>query len=103
MIMAPCHYWHQHTDKGWSIWTPVIESDIPIPERNYKNGNKQGKAVIPWADFRPGQSLFVPETVRSNALLNCAAKQNGWKHGIRFTLRKLVENGVEGTRVWRTK
>jgi hypothetical protein len=70
-----------------------ITDDIPVP-------GLKGKEKYPWSQMKIGQSIFIPgDSYRAGQ----AAKKWGKERGVTFIARLLVENGVKGLRVWRTK
>lgn len=58
------------------------------------------RIVVPWGDFRPGESVFIPciNHARARAQLALIAKWCGYKLRTRFA----IEHGILGLRVWRT-
>lgn len=78
---------------------PLIRVDrgIPLPG----NINRGRKGRYPWRQMQPGDSFFVPGK-SSNTLAACSRHLRS-KTGMDFTGRKVVENGVVGTRVWRLR
>lgn len=56
--------------------------------------------LIPWGEFTPGASIFIPSM---NPRMTLARfRQEAEQHGAMFTFRFVVENGVQGLRVWRS-
>jgi hypothetical protein len=75
----------------------IIEDNIPIPtEQTYG-----GRPPIPLAQMEVGQSVFVPESVKTAPNVRCYANQVGDRLKRRFTCRKVTENSQAGLRVWR--
>lgn len=72
----------------------VIEIDkhVPMPGKRNK---------YPWSELQPGDSFFVPgrEVKSFGSQVHASSVRTG--HG--YTTRTVVENGVRGVRVWRTK
>jgi len=69
-----------------------IDSSIPVPPRK--------DAKYPFASMVVGQSFFVPESeATKSSISTCAIRAKP----MRFTYRTVTENGVVGTRCWRTE
>lgn len=72
--------------------TYELEDNIPMPEK---------KSKYPFKDMKVGQSFFAPDK-NSNQMNNASShwrKKLGW----RFESMTVMENGVEGCRVWRVE
>ena len=69
----------------------TIDKDIPMPRH---------KGVYPFPEMDVGDSFF---SKKSRATLTGIAHYWSRKLGYTFATRDVVENGVEGVRVWRTK
>lgn len=82
------------------MWVPKIENGPPIPERINGHGPKS-KIQIPWTKIGIGQSIFVPEYVRDRRAVCAAAFSKADQHGVHFVVRRWVEKGVLGSRIWR--
>lgn len=74
-----------------------IEDNIPIPTQQTYGG----QPPIPLAKMEVGQSVFVPDSVKTAPNVRCYANQVGERLKRRFTTRKVNENGQVGLRVWR--
>jgi hypothetical protein len=57
----------------------------------------------PFRKMKPGDSVFYPgaNTREKQHPAYSYAKTLQKRHGLRFTLRSVVEAGVEGVRIWR--
>lgn len=86
-----------------------IEDGVPLPSapvRKRGRGPKPGQkfqARLPLRDMTPGQSLFVGTVECSLNKLRQRIHRLCHLYGERYTTRACIENGIEGTRVWRTK
>lgn len=69
-----------------------IDKGIPVPPRH-------GEAKYPYGQVQVGDSFFCSGPSRSN--LSTRAQQVGRGMGGKFCVRRAVENGVAGFRVWR--
>jgi len=82
----------------------VVESGIPLVQNSRKNG-----FPYPFDDMKIGDSFFIPlddcrsQTVQSriNAAVTRWRKKDPDLNDSRFTTRTMVENDVEGIRVWK--
>jgi hypothetical protein len=82
----------------------LIESSVPLPPKVYNRPTK-----YPTAQLQPGQSYFIPfRAARSEHSLRCSVyksifrvKQKEPKR--QYTMRKRIEDGIPGVRVWRIK
>lgn len=80
-----------------------IDKHVPLPA----DTRGRGRTKFPFRDMEVGDSFFVPTTgkaahqTRSN--VSSAASRSGKGSGRVFTTRDVTENGVRGTRVWRTE
>jgi hypothetical protein len=87
----------------------ALQSSIPIPPKP-KRGNPnwasyRKAAIYPWAEMKVGTSFFVP-LARGKSFSAASAKQKyEAKHGniVVYEIRRVVEDGTDGVRVWRTK
>ena len=84
----------------FGVWVYVggmtkIDSHVPPPPRKSRR--------YPFRDMLPGQSVFYPGENKSDRQhpAYMAAKTLQKRHGLRFTLRSVVEDGVPGVRIWR--
>lgn len=69
----------------------IIDKDIPLPRH---------RVVYPFPEMEAGDSFFTKKSRKTMTGIACYwAKQLDAK----FSTREVVEKGVEGTRVWRTK
>ena len=68
-----------------------IDKDIPIPNR---------KCMYPFNEMEVGDSFF---TKKSRKTMSSIARYWTQKLKANFFTAEVVERGVEGTRVWRTK
>ena len=68
-----------------------IDKDVPLPRH---------KTVYPFPEMEPGDSFFTKKDRNTMAGI---AHYWSRKMGAMFSTKEVVENGVEGTRVWRTK
>lgn len=76
-----------------------VESGVEIPEREWFKERK-----YPFGDLEKGQSFFVPlKDLKHAQQLRGAAAHFARRHGIKFTVRKRTEEGVEGLRCWRVE
>lgn len=73
---------------------PTIENTIPIPHPY------RGPSKYPFPYMNVGDSFFIasPRTTVQNAAKTWRLNND---RSIRFVLRSMTENGVEGVRVWR--
>lgn len=69
-----------------------IDKGIPVPPRH-------GEAKYPYGQMQVGDSFFCSGPSQSN--LASRAGHVGHAMGAKFSVRKAVENGVAGFRVWR--
>lgn len=77
---------------------PKIDKGIPIPPM--ARAGRKGR--WPFEQMQPGDSFFVPGKKAQDmagTVFYVRMKNPGWK----FSMRMLEENGVKGTRIWRTK
>lgn len=56
--------------------------------------------LIPWAEFSPGTSIFIPSM--NPRITLSRFREEAELHNAHFTFRFVVEDGVQGLRVWRT-
>lgn len=75
-----------------------VDRGIPLPET--RNVGRKGK--YPWRQMQPGDSFFVANAP-TNRLGACARSFRRTRPNTDFTARKVVENGVQGVRVWRIR
>ena len=54
---------------------------------------------IKWAEFTPGSSIFIPVIDTESALI--ALKKESERLEFEFVHKVVVEDGVQGIRVWR--
>ncbi len=66
-----------------------IDKDIPLPQGN------GGKSMFPWRTMEVGDSFFAPGKKQIDRRTADAS------YGIKTKTSRVVENGVEGVRVWR--
>lgn len=71
-----------------------IDKGIPVPKLG---GSRPSK--YPFSQMAVGDSFFCSGSSQSN--LSTRARQVGRGMGGKFSVRKAVENGVAGFRVWR--
>lgn len=73
----------------------LLEENVPVPP------TRPPRYVL--ASMKVGQSFFVAveDEVRQIRLLRCITKQYGRLRSMRFTSRRLTENGRLGVRCWR--
>jgi hypothetical protein len=69
----------------------TIDKDIPLPRH---------RVVYPFPEMEVGDSFF---SKKSRKTLAGIAYYWSRKLGFKFATRDVVENDVEGVRVWRTK
>jgi hypothetical protein len=69
----------------------TIDKGIPLPEH---------KTHYPFREMEVGDSFF---TKRSRQNISAIARYWAKKENYTFATRDVVEKGVEGVRVWRTK
>jgi hypothetical protein len=74
-----------------------IDKGVPLPPPTTQAG--KGRSV--WRQMEPGDSIFFPARKPASfaGALAYAAHATGWK----FSMRKVTEDGQDGTRVWRVK
>lgn len=73
-----------------------ITGSVPPP------GETRGrKPKYPFNDLESGQSFFVPESTASKRSVQAAASAFARRTEVKLTTRESVEDGVQGTRVWR--
>jgi hypothetical protein len=76
----------------------AIETGIPIPD--FQPGRGQGSKYDPLFEALPvGGSIFISGE-RAEKKVG-SLQRAGKKKGVRFTTRKIEEDGVSGIRVWR--
>jgi hypothetical protein len=69
----------------------IIDKDIPFPGR---------KRHYPFIEMEVGDSFF---TKKSRSTIAAIARYWGKRLNCKFSTADVVENGVEGIRVWRIK
>jgi hypothetical protein len=69
----------------------TIDKDIPLPRH---------KGVYPFPEMEVGDSFFTKKTRR---MISGIARYWAKKLDYTFATRDVVENDVEGVRIWRTK
>lgn len=69
----------------------TIDKDIPLPRH---------RIVYPFPEMEVGDSFFTKKSRKTMTGIACYWAK---KLGCTFSTRDVVENDVEGTRVWRTK
>ena len=79
----------------------VIDKGVAIP----KEGNNRTK--YPFAAMSPGDSFLIVESDgRNTKQLRASISQAAIRHrrinSGRFTIRTVIENGINGVRCWRT-
>ena len=72
----------------------AVENDVPVQEAR----GRGRPAKYPLEELEVGDSFFVPKRAAAKVSMTARAK----KLGITVAKRTVVENGVTGTRVWRT-
>ena len=74
-----------------------IEKGVPLP-KDYGLKDR-----LPLTDMEPGDSFFVPIMDEQAGRVRNRIAQHAYRSkGMKFTLRSVTEDGVEGIRVWRT-
>ena len=71
-----------------------IEKDVPMPETTRQT-------TYPFSDMEVGDSFFAPDKT-SEQLRNASShwrKKKGWK----FTAQNVIEDDVQGARIWRSE
>lgn len=76
----------------------VVDEGIPAPQ-----GRGRIRQLLPLDQMKLGSSFFVPEHVASTGSVTSAAHNYGERNGQTYTIRRRMERGVAGTRVWRIK
>lgn len=76
-----------------------VEKGVPFP------GPLQTWRKYPFGDMEPGDSFFVPDVSRRQALQSSVSwyKRRHPREKLEFATRTAEENGVEGVRCWRVK
>jgi len=74
--------------------TYKLDDNVPLPEANTQSS-------YPFAEMQVGQSFFAPG--KTTDQLSNAAGHWRKKKGMKFTIRKTVENDIAGARCWRTE
>jgi len=64
----------------------IVDQGVPLPNK------------YPFMDMRKGDSFLLPDPTKRTAV-TVAAKRYGDKHGMKFTVRKVLA----GFRCWRTE
>lgn len=77
--------------------TIEIEKGVPIPPQ-VRVGRK---ATYPFREMQLGDSFFVPGKTTTQFSAHRVSSLK--KLGLEFVSRTVVEDGVEGCRVWRVK
>lgn len=72
-----------------------------IPHPRYGKG--VSREQYPWKQMKPGDSFFCPRVSKKQTTVPAAHAQNQAHPRKKFSVRKVVENGVQGFRVWRVK
>lgn len=76
------------------LTSPIkIESNVPCP-LDHRNARR-----YPWDQMEIGDSFFLPHATPQS--IACVGRSWGKRRNVKFSVRAVVENGVEGTRVWR--
>lgn len=70
-----------------------VTPGIPLPSNHVRR-------VYPFDTMSVGDSFFVEDSSPRPKVLT-AASNHGRRTGSRFTTRRVVENGLNGFRVWR--
>lgn len=70
---------------------PAVDSDIPLPE--------PVRSKYPWKQMKVGDSFFVAGM--TSGRLGARARAYSARNKEDFVARNVIENGVEGCRVWR--
>jgi len=89
-----------------------IDKNVPFPV-NFKVQDDhpvtaKPKLKYPFDRMKVGDSFFAPGQVTARkgtagqGAAHSAAKAYGRAHGLKFTGKTVVENGVKGVRIWRT-
>lgn len=74
---------------------PSVDTDVPIP-----SGSERKR--YPFRTMEAGHSFFIAADKLPDAhRLRSAASHYGKRKGWAFTIRKVVENDVDGYRCWR--
>ena len=74
--------------------TYKIDKDVPMPDTT-------AKSEYPFADMQVGDSFFAAGKT-ANQLRNAAGHWRA-KMGWKFHCRNVVENDIEGARIWRSE
>jgi hypothetical protein len=57
--------------------------------------------LVPWKQFEPGQSVFIPCLDRKSHCKTLVAEGERW--GYEVICKPVIENGQYGLRLWRVK
>ena len=81
----------------------TFDEGIPIPPVDTGGRSSTYKSKYAFISMlNPNQSVFVPMTRFKTVNLSQATARLAKKLNRKFVLRKRAENGVIGTRIWRT-
>jgi hypothetical protein len=75
----------------------AVERGIPLPRQGYR------ALKYPWAEMKVGDSFFVPCAIASRGAVRASVSAARRKFRTDYIHAPASENGVSGTRVWRTK
>jgi hypothetical protein len=95
--------WRQHAYHSYIMSKFKIDSNVPLPTRVRRSSSLEKQ--YPFKDLDPGQSFFVPKSeAKPTSLQSGISRMNKRTpaDGMKFTIRPVTENGVEGSRIWRT-
>jgi hypothetical protein len=73
-----------------------VDSGVPMPG---KMAGRKPERIYPWIEMHIGDSFFVP---LKQSTVARAAYNAGIRYALKFSTRAVTENGIAGTRVWRT-
>ena len=84
--------------------TIQIDKNIPVPAETELRGN----TIYPWLEMGIGDSFFQApfdhEDQKACRRRMVAARANRRKeHGEDYVIAYVIENGIDGVRVWKTK
>lgn len=81
-----------------------VQDNVAIPPKYKPDGRylKPREPIFPWATMKVGQSFFVP-LPKGRSWTAHISRMKNHPTGGKFEVRRVVEDGTHGVRVWRTK
>ncbi len=80
-----------------------LPTDIPIDKGVPCPIPRRGGRIYPWNRMEVGDSFFTPKDLRRVRAASHSFTSLHPERCLKYTARSVTENGVKGTRIWRTQ